>query len=80
MCAYTFLLTPIYFLSYLPYPDKNDLVFFMRKHRVPLFASPSLAGKRLEAKNSVILEVVLDRKLYWNEHLEKNISEFHTAF
>ena len=33
-------------------PDKTKLVIFTRYHTIPLFAPPSLAKKRLEAKNS----------------------------
>ena len=33
-------------------PDKTELVIFTKKHKIPPVAPPSLAGKRLEAKNS----------------------------
>ena len=63
------------------YPDKTELVVFTRKHKVPTFTPPSLAGKKLEAKDSAkYLGVILDRKLNWNEHLEEKIRKFHAAF
>ena len=33
-------------------PDKTDLVVLTRKHKFPTFTPPSLAGKKLEAKDS----------------------------
>ena len=62
-------------------PDKTDLVVFTRKHKVPTFTPRSLAGKKLGAEDSAkYLEVILDRKLNWNEHLEDKIRKFHAAF
>ena len=61
-------------------PDKTELVIFIRKHKVPPFTPPSLAGEKLEAKDSAkYLGVILDRKLNWNEHLDENIRKFHVA-
>ena len=49
---------------------KKELVIFTRKHKLAPFTPPSLAGKRLEAKNSAkYLGVILGRKL-----------NFHAAF
>ena len=62
-------------------PDKTELVMFKRRHKLPPFTPPSLAGKRLEAKNSAkYLGVILDSKLNWNEHLDETIRKFHVAF
>ena len=38
-------------------------------------------GKRLEAKNSAnYLEVILDTKFNWNEHLDGKIRKFHAPY
>ena len=48
---------------------------------VPTFTPFSLAGKKLEAKNSAkYLGVILDRKLNLNERLAEKIRKFHAAF
>ena len=45
------------------------------------FTPLPLAGKRLDAKNSAkYLEVILDRKLNWNKHLDDKISKFYAIF
>ena len=47
-------------------PDQTELVIFTRKHKVLPLISPSLAGKRLEAKNAAkYLGVILNRKINW---------------
>ena len=49
-------------------PDKIKLVVFTRKHKVPTLMPPSLARKKLEAKDSVkSLGVILDRMLNWDQ-------------
>ena len=61
--------------------DKTELVILTRKHKVPPSTTPSLAGKRLEVKNSAkYLAVILNRKLNWNKHLDEKIIKFHAAF
>ena len=62
-------------------PDKIKLVVFTRKYNVPTFTLSSFAWKKLEAKDSAMYrEVILDRKLNWNEHLEEKIRKFHAAY
>ena len=62
-------------------PDKTELVVVTRKHKVPTFTPPSLAEKKLEARDSSkYLGIILHRKLNWNKHLEEKIRKFHSAF
>ena len=57
------------------------VVVFTKKLKVPIITPPSLTEKKLEAMDSAKnLEVILDRKLNWNEYLKEKIRKFHATF
>lgn len=62
-------------------PDKTELVLFTRKRRIEGFTYPLLFGTPLRTAGKVkYLGVILDAKLTWREHSERQIQRATASF